>query len=81
MFSEGWLKEGFGEDVGSHLTRCTVGKSNTFFHNMFLHQVVVNVHVFGACMELEISGKGNRYLVVDIDVLHLRLMLPGSEVL
>ena len=81
MFSEGWLREGFGEDVCSHLTRCTVGKSNTFFLDMFSYKVVLNVDVFGACMELWISGKGNRSLVVDIYVFHLRLMLPGSEVL
>ena len=81
MFSEGWLWEWFGEDVCSNLTRWKVGKSNTFFLDMFSHKVVLNVNVFGTCMELGISGKGNRSLIVDVDVLHLRLMIPGSEVL
>ena len=80
MLSEGWLREGFGEDVCSHLTCCTVGKLNTFFLDMFSYKVLLNIDVFGACMEVWISGEGNRSLVVDIDVLHLHSMLPGSEV-
>jgi len=48
---------------------------------MFLHKVVLNVDGFRARMELGICDKCDCPLIVNVDVLHLFLMLPGTEVL
>ena len=48
---------------------------------MFWYNVVLNVDMFGAGMELGNPGNWNCPLIVNVDVLHLCLVLPGSEVL